>query len=1010
MLLLVLYIDFNIHLLLIDSMKNTTYLLVLLMGLLFGACATQEHQGEPTGTGMRTETGANGISYQYVEGDPLKARIYTLDNGLKVYLSKYNATPRIQTYIAVKAGGKYDPTDATGLAHYLEHMMFKGTSKFGTQDWAQEKVLLDSIEQMFEHYRTLDDPEERKAYYAKIDQVSLEASKFAIANEYDKMLSSMGATGTNAYTTEDRTVYVNDIPANAVDKWLKVEAERFSMEVNRLFHTELEAVYEEKNRSLDNDGWQVYETMSKTLFPDHKYGKQTVIGTIDHLKNPSITKIKAYFSKYYVPNNVAICMSGDLDYDETIAKIQEHFGGWEAKPLAAYEQQKSAPLSAIQEKTITGPEAEYVQIGFKIPGNMAEERTVAKLADMILSNSSAGLIDLNLSQSQKVLNPYSYVSANNDYSTFILHGAPREGQSLEEVKDLLLEQVNKLKKGEFDDWLIDAIVNDFRISTIREQESNAKRAANFVTAFTNDISWADYVDDDEQMKALTKQDVMDYANEYLGDNYVVIYKKTGEKEVSQKVEKPQITEVHLNRDKSSAFLAEVNGQPMPDLKPVFVDFKNDMAVGAMKQDIAVWYKQNTENDLFSLVYQLDRGSNNDPVLAHAVNYLSYLGTDKLSAEALKQEFYKLGCDYGVYSGDRKVYVSLSGLTENFEPALEMFEDLLKNVKADEQALTNMIDGKLKQRADLVKNKQALLFSGLRAYAAYGKKSPTRHDLSNSQLKALKADQLIDKIHHMLDYTHKVEYYGPLEMETLVSVLDEKHQLPATLKALPEEVDFKVLEAEKPQVFWVDYDMRQAEVVMIAPLDTYSPKQTALVTLYNQYFGGGMGSIVFTTMRESKALAYSVYAAYVPANEKAKRDMMFAYIGTQSDKLKDALEGMTDLLNNPPRVEKNFEASKVAVLKKMESSRVIRAGVLNAYESTLRKGLTEDQTEEVYNELKKLTLDDLMKFQQQMIKGGNYNLAVIGKKENLDFKELSKYGDLQQISLEEIFGFEEDLAL
>src|SRR5438105_2872986 len=160
---------------------------------------------------------SGGYSFEYVTNDPLKVRIYTLNNGLKVYLSQYAAEPRIMTSIAVKAGGKFDPANATGLAHYLEHIMFKGTSDFGTQEWEKEKIYLDSIEHMFEHYRSLSDSIQRQDFYKKIDQVSNDASKLAIANEYDKMVSEIGAKGTNAYTTEDRTVYVNDIPANQIE-------------------------------------------------------------------------------------------------------------------------------------------------------------------------------------------------------------------------------------------------------------------------------------------------------------------------------------------------------------------------------------------------------------------------------------------------------------------------------------------------------------------------------------------------------------------------------------------------------------------------------------------------------------------------------------------------------------------------------------------------------------------------------------------------------------------------
>jgi predicted Zn-dependent peptidase len=407
-----------------------TYWRTLVVALLFlWSCQSPNSKYE-------LKTGeSNGYSYEYVTNDPLKVRIYTLKNGLKVYLSQYKAEPRIQTQIAVRAGGKNDPATNTGLAHYLEHIMFKGTADFGTLDWQKESVYLDSIEHMFTHYGTLKDSTERVQYYKLIDQVSNEASRFAIANEYDKMVSELGARGTNAYTSQDRTVYINDIPANQLENWLQLEGNRFQKIVPRLFHTELEAVYEEKNRTLDNDYWKTFETLYSSMFTKHPYGTQTVIGTIDHLKNPSITEIKNYFNTYYRPNNVAICLSGDLDYDKTIALIEKNFGNWKPNgALPTWNKVEEPAIATPVIKEVYGPDAEWINIGFRFNGRNSEDYKLLTLTDMILSNSQAGLIDINLKQQQKVIEPSSYVDQLGDYSLHTFSGRPREGQSLEDVK------------------------------------------------------------------------------------------------------------------------------------------------------------------------------------------------------------------------------------------------------------------------------------------------------------------------------------------------------------------------------------------------------------------------------------------------------------------------------------------------------------------------------------------------------------------------------------------------
>ena len=277
-------------------------------------------------------TACSNYKYESVKGDPMGTRIYTLDNGLKVYMAVNDEMPSIQTYIAVRVGGKNDPAETTGLAHYFEHLMFKGTPSFGTQDYEAEKPLLDEIERLFELYRQTEDEAERKAIYREIDSVSYEASKIAIPNEYDKLMSAIGATGTNAYTSQDVTCYIENIPSNQVENWARIEADRFMNPVIRGFHTELETIYEEKNMSLTQDSRKVWEAIDATLYPNHPYGKQTVLGSQEHLKNPSITNVKNYHKTYYVPNNMAICLSGDFDPEEMIATIDKYFGQLQPNP------------------------------------------------------------------------------------------------------------------------------------------------------------------------------------------------------------------------------------------------------------------------------------------------------------------------------------------------------------------------------------------------------------------------------------------------------------------------------------------------------------------------------------------------------------------------------------------------------------------------------------------------------------------------------------------------------
>ncbi len=964
--------------------------------------------GETVEEPYQTKTAEEGgYSYEYVTSDPMKTRIYTLDNGLKVYLSTYKDAPRAHVFVPVKAGGKNDPADNTGLAHYLEHMMFKGTEKFGTVDYQKEKPLLDSIENMFNHYATLKDSEERKSYYRLIDQTSNEAAKYAIPNEYDKLIAAIGGKGLNAYTTEDRTVYTVDIPSNEIEKFLEIEGTRFRKIVNRLFHTELETVYEEKNRSLDSDGWKAYEATYKLAFEKHPYGTQTVIGTIDHLKNPSITEIEAYFDKYYRPNNVAICISGDIDPTNTIKLIDKYFGSWESNPdLTKPAKIEEDPISEPRATEVFGPDAENLTVAYRFGGTSSAEYDMVTLVDMLLNNSEAGLIDLNLKQQQKVLNAGSYVDNMNDYSLHTFYGNPKEGQTLDEVKDLILAQVELLKKGEFDDWLIDAVVTDLKTSEMNQLENNWSRANKMVMAFTNDMAWSDYISMMDRLEKITKQQVIDFVNANYKNNYVLVYKRNGEDPNKQRVEKPEITKVPVNREVKSDFYEAIAAKESPKISPVFVDYTADIARASTSSGIEILAKQNTENELFDLFFLLDIGSNNDPAMKIAVQYLEFLGTPEYSAEELKKEFYKLGCSMRVSAAQDRTYVTLSGLNENMDKALTLFESLLSNPQPEQEALDKLIDNQLKAREDAKKNKGTILFSGLMNYAQYGAKSPFTNVLSNADLQKLQAEGMTEKIKNITTMEHRVLYYGPRDIDGLKTVLDEYHNVPEELKPLPERVNFDQLATTDPKVYWTNYDMVQTEFVMMSKGEQYDKSKAPQVRMFNEYFGGGMNSIVFQEIREAQGLAYSVFSSYQTPSKASKDDILFAYVGTQADKQSEAMSAMRDLLNNMPESEVAFDIAKKAILTKIESERVTKSSVLWNYENAKELNLDYDIRKDVYDQVKDMTFDDLKKFQETYVKDQSYVTVLIGNRDKINFNDLKNYGDVTELSLEEIFGYDE----
>ncbi|MCB9227963.1 MAG: insulinase family protein [Chitinophagales bacterium] len=950
----------------------------------------------------KTEAKKYTHNFKTVPNDPSHTLMYTLSNGLKVYLSVNKLEPRIQTLIAVKAGSKYDPAETTGLAHYLEHMMFKGTHQFGTKDWDKEKEILDKIAAKFEEHRLEPDSAKKVALYAEIDKLSLEASKYAIANEYDKMVSSLGAKGTNAYTSNDETVYINDIPSNELEKWTKVEGERFKTLVLRLFHTELETVYEEFNRNQDNDGRWVYQGVLEGLLPNHPYGTQSTIGLGEHLKNPSMYNIHKYFDKYYVPNNVAVILSGDLDPDKTIDLIEKNFGDWKQKEVAPFKQPEKTELTTPVVKNTYGPQQEMLYMGYKFNGAGTNDAMMVKMIDMLLANSQAGLIDIDLNLKQKALNAGSFVQYLKDYTIHFLYGVPKQNQTLEEVKDLLLGEIEKIKKGDFDDWLVEAVVNDLKLQQTKSLESNRGRAFLMLDAFINDLPYNDVIFEVDELSKITKQDIIDFANKHYSNNYVVSYKRIGESD-RHNVPKPKITAVEVDRDSKSKFYDDFLAMPSTSLKPKFIDFKKEITFDTLNQ-VPLAYVKNKNNEVFNLYYLYDIGSNTDKDLALAISYLPYLGTEKYSAEELKKEFYRYGLEFGVYAGEDQVRVYLTGLESNLEKGIELFEHVLSSVVANKEVYLEMINDIEKSRNDAKLNKGTILRGGLASYAKYGKINAFNEKETIAALKAKDVNILVNKIKSLNQYKHKVFYYGQLPFKDVEKIIVKHHKNTSNLKDVPKEKKYAELDIKENQVYFTPYDMQQVELYFIAKDELYNDKLLAPATLFNEYFGSGLSSIVFQEIREKKALAYAAYSYFSTPNEKDKSHYTYAYVGTQADKLNDATEAMLNLMNNMPEAQMQFNSAKEAAIKKLESDWVTGAGVYWQYASAQKLGRDYDIRKQVYEQIKAMTINDLVDFFNHHIKGKNYHIAVIGNKEHLDTESLNKLGKVNELTLEEIFGY------
>jgi len=947
--------------------------------------------------------GKKQYKYETVPNDPLNVRIYTLDNGLTVFLTQYREAPRIQTYIAVKVGSKNDPAETTGLAHYFEHMMFKGTPDFGTIDWETEKEMIAQIEELFEQYRVLTDEAERAAVYRIIDSISYEASKLTIPNEYDKAMKFIGSQGTNAGTANDYTVYMENIPSNQLENWAIIQANRFDRPVLRLFHTELETVYEEKNMSLTNDNRKAIEAILAGLFPNHPYGQQTTLGEAEHLKNPSMKNIREFYEKYYVANNMAVVMSGDFEFDEAIAIIDKHFGKLRSGNVPELIYKGEDPITEPVVKEVVGLEAEFVNMAFRVdlPANHPDIYILNMLA-RVLFNGKSGLIDLNLNQKQAVMSAGAGAFVLTDNSALFLTAKPKDGQTLEEVRDLLLQQIDLLKKGRFSDDLLTAVINNMRLMEMRQLESNASRGRMLTSAFWNNIPWKTASQSIANYSKITKEDIINFANKHFHNNYVIVYKRQGAPTEIAKVNKPDITPIHINRDAESDFMLKIKENKTEPIQPVFIDFKKDMTIIPNK-NFNIYYIENVENATFNLQFRYKIGELNDLRLPFATDYISYLGTPKMSADKIQEEFYKLACTMNLSCSDEYTTLTITGLSDNFAAALQLTLSVMKDAQPNAEALQNLVSDALKARRDAKSNQNAVQ-NALRSYGEFGP-DLTKYLLSEEQLQKLTPNELITLVKDLLNIKPEIYFYGNLSADEFNKLLLKNYKIPKKFIEPATAQVFNRVHVKEDKVYFVHYDAKQARLFTYSDGTQFDVQMLPNINMYNQYFGGSMNAIVFQEMREKRSLAYTAQSRYVSANELNKINYNFSFIATQNDKVVDAFVAFNELFDDMPRSEAAFNLAKEGALQAIQTNRIQKAGIFNAWRNAQRMGIDYDINKVLYEAYKTFTLDDVVKFNHKHIKDRKKVYMIAAKEDDMDFKELQeKFGTVKKLTLEDIFGY------
>ncbi|MFP4501682.1 MAG: M16 family metallopeptidase [Candidatus Hydrogenedentota bacterium] len=932
--------------------------------------------------------------------DALEASIYELDNGLTVYITEYHEEPRFYAEIAVRAGSKQDPAEATGLAHYLEHLLFKGSSRIGTVDYAKEQPLLEYIADLYELHFNEEDPEKRRALYTQINAASRMAAQYAVPNELDRIYQAMGGNDLNAHTWHEETVYKVSLPKNRLEQWAMVEGERFAEPVFRLFQTELETVYEEMNRALDNKHRIIRYAVNARLFKEHPYGQQPTLGLPDHLKNPSLRRIAQYYDTWYVPNNMAIIISGDVDTEETIAIIDEQFSRWKRKDLPEPKEFDEPPLEGREyvERSYEGEE--YVLLAYRTAAKTHEDAEALRMLDMILDNATAGLINLNLNQTQKVRSAGSYPAQYNDHGAQYLWGIPKQGQSLEEVESLLLAQLDKVRKGEFDDDILEAILLDFRKNQERMLEKNGSRVALMRDAFIAFEPWDRALDTLDRMAAVTKDDVVRVANTYFSRGYVAGYRIDAPHEVPE-VEKPELANIAIDPTSTSAFAREIAAMPVPEIEPVFVTPGKDFQTAEAAPGRTLYHAPNPVNHLFSLTFTIDLGRRQDHALGIAARLLDKAGTEHLSPEELKKAWYRIGADFHVAVDEDETNITLSGLDDHLAEALALMAEALETAAVPDDALAELKNIVLQERADARKQAENLA-RALTLYHRHGEHSPNLERLSTAEIEALEAAPLLDSVAGLLDYQHAVSYVGSLPMADVQALLAEHLPAAAELPDTPAYAPRPVRNPEATEIYLVDKETAAAHVRIEFPDGSFSEELSVPMQLFNEYFSGGMAGVVFQELREARALAYSAGARYFQGDRPEDPNLMVAAIQTQADKTPEATAAFIGLIDEMPASEDRFARAKNALVNLYRTGRIGFREVLGAVRQWERLGLEPDPRKARFDLIKTSGPETLFGFHTDHVQGRPKLISIVGAKSKMDVETIEQTAPITEITVDQLF--------
>lgn len=946
-------------------------------------------------------------SYQSQAEDlnALKVKEYRLENGLTVWLNEDHSQPKVFGAVVVKAGAKDCPD--TGIAHYFEHMMFKGTDHIGTLDYESEKVLLDSIAMKYDELAMTEDTVARARLQKEINELSIRSSEYVIPNEFNRLINRFGGSGLNAATSYDATIYFNTFSPQYMVQWAEINSERLINPVFRLFQSELETVYEEKNMYGDFIGGQVMDTLMARYFGPHPYA-YPIIGSTKNLKNPRLTEMHKFFEDYYVASNMALILSGDFDAQQVMPILEKAFSRIRSGNAPKQEKVMLPPFNGRETMKVKFPIPFIKAMGLGFRGVSAnhEDQVALNIAVNLLNNSNGtGYLD-KLMVEHKLMGALAINESMNEAGILAVAIMPKLLiQSYSSAEKMVWDEINRVKNGDFSDEMFNSLKLEQKRQYASSLENIDSRATIMMNLFSQGKSWNDYLNEVARIESITKEDVVRVAQKYFSNNYLCVTKSTG-KYPKDNLPKPAFSPVvPRNADASSSYAKQLEKIPEQQVAPRIIDFEKDVKTSKLTPLVTLYTTPNPLNDIFTLNISYGIGALEQPELMQLTNYLQLLGTESLSFEQFRSRLQSIGSTLAFDVTPDAFVMKVTGFDNHIDETMELVGDFIRHAKADDKKLRQIVDdAKVSEKAFFKSGDNVA--SALLEQVKYGDQSRYLRKLSLSQIKKLKGKDMLAIYDKVRSVQCDLHYCGTLPVEKVIGTIRQHLPLERTTVASNSPYYRELKQYDRPTVFFIDMpDMAQSIVYGYVKGDPVDDKASRHASrLFSVYFGGDMSSLMFQEIREFRSFAYRTSGRYQLPNHahKGTAGSFTAMLSTQSDKTLDALGVLDSLIREMPLKPERMEAVKQTLVNRINNDYPPFRNLSEKVASTRMEGFDRDPAEEFLRDIATMDMQDISRFYREQISGRPVVYVIAGNRKHIDMKKLAKYGTIIKVKKKDIY--------